>query len=186
MRYLTLLLCGLLLNPVLAAACPPAPDHGVALGRLLDDLREAGSEAAARDVSDQMWALWTEAPDARAQALLDRGMQLRVSGDLAAAIDPLDRLVAYCPDYAEGYNQRAFVHFLAHDFSAALPDLDRALALSPTHVGALSGKALTLMALGRTDEARQVLGAALALNPWLAERRLLAKGGALAPPGEDI
>ena len=97
------------------------------------------------------------------------------------AIDVLDRLVAYCPDYAEGWNQRAFVHFLRQDFEAALTDLDAAIALNPRHVGALSGKALTLIGLGRKAEAELALRAALALNPWLSERHLLE---GLA--GEDI
>jgi len=47
------------------------------------------------------------------------------------------------------------------------------IALSPRHTGALTGRALTLMALGRTAEARADLLVALALNPWLPERRFL-------------
>ena len=62
-----------------------------------------------------------------------------------------------------------------------MTDLERALEINPTHVAALSGKALTLMGLGRDDEAQEVLRAALALNPWLSERSLLQE-----PPGEDI
>jgi tetratricopeptide (TPR) repeat protein len=118
--------------------------------------------------------------------LLDRGMERRASYDFLAAYEALDRLVAYCPDYAEGYNQRAFVSFLRQDFAAALADLDRALALSPDHVAALSGRALTLLGLGRTEEARLALSRALALNPWLPERGLAAPGGPLAPRGEDL
>ena len=86
----------------------------------------------------------------------------------------------------EGYNQRAFTYFLSQDFVAALMDLDAALALSPNHVGAQSGRALTLMNLGRMDEARAQMQAALRNNPWLSERALLAKGAPLGPKGEDI
>ena len=97
-----------------------------------------------------------------------------------------DRLTAYCPTYAEGFNQRAYVHYLRENYAAALIDLDRALALSPTHVPAQSGRALTLWKLGRIDEARTQLLEALQNNPWLSERSLLAQGGPLAPAGEDI
>jgi tetratricopeptide (TPR) repeat protein len=93
----------------------------------------------------------------------------------------LNRLIEYCPAYAEGYNQRAFTNYLQQDFEAALVDLDRALNILPTHVAALSGKALTLMGLGRSAEAQEVLRAALALNPWLQERALLAE-----PIGTDL
>ena len=133
-----------------------------------------------------MWGFWTDAPDELAQEMLDRGMTRRSSYDFLGALKDLDRLVAYCPEYAEGYNQRAFVHFLRQDFTPALRDLDRAIALSPNHVAALSGRALTLMGLGRIDEARSALDHALELNPWLPERRLAGPGGPLAPLGKDI
>ena len=138
-----------------------------------DDLRTA--------ISQSGYQADSVAPDAAAQALLDQGMAARSSYDFLRAIDKFDRLVAYCPDYAEGYNQRAFVNFLREDFSAALIDLDLALERSPSHVGALSGKALTLMGLGQMDAAQVVLREALALNPWIPERGLLQP-----EPGEDI
>ena len=108
-------------------------------------------------------------------------MAARGSYDFLGAIDAFDRLVEYCPDYAEGYNQRAFVNFLREDYEAALPDLDRALERSPRHVAALSGKALTLMGLGRGDEAQEVLREAVELNPWIPERGLLQE-----LPGEEL
>lgn len=169
-----------------AQTCPAAPDHDAALADLASQIGEAENELAARPLSNQMWELWTDAPDDTAQALLDRGMRARGSYDFVGALEALDRLVTYCPDYAEGYNQRAFVNYLRQDFARALIDLDLALERSPKHVGALSGKALTLIGLGRLDDARIALDAALAVNPWLSERHLTAPGGPLAPKGEDI
>jgi tetratricopeptide (TPR) repeat protein len=126
-----------------------------------------------------MWELWAEAPDQAAQAVLDRGMGKRRSYNFQGALEEFDRLIEYCPNYAEGYNQRAFVNFLREEYELALVDLDRALDLSPTHVAALAGKALTLMGLGRIDEGQAALKQALKLNPWLPERRMLL------PPKSD-
>ncbi len=168
-------------TPLLAEGCPPAPDHSDALSKLLAEVRKAPNEMAGRQFSNQMWEFWTDAPDEPAQALLDEGMQARGSYDFLRATEAFDRLIDYCPDYAEGYNQRAFVNFLREDYEAALPDLDRAIALLPEHVAALSGKALTLMGLGRDVEAQEVLRRAVGLNPWLSERQLL-----LEPPGEEL
>lgn len=168
------------------AACPAAPDHSARIDALLEGTRAAQTEHEARELAGAMWGYWTDAPDEVAQAMLDRGMGKRRSYDFLGALGDLDRLVAYCPDYAEGYNQRAFVHFLRQDYAAALPDLDRAIALSPNHVAALAGRVLTLVGLGETETAREALGQALALNPWLPERGLAAPGGPLAPRGEDI
>ncbi len=176
----------LLAGPALASGCPPPPDHDAALDGLLSEVREATSDTQARVIGNQMWELWADAPDEAAQELLDSGMQKRAGYDFLGALSDFDRLIKYCPDYAEGYNQRAFVNFLRQDYARALPDLDEAIARSPKHVAAMAGKALTLMALGRTDEAREVFAAALALNPWLPERGLAAPGGPLAPTGEDI
>lgn len=185
-RFAIGLFVGALIGAPVMAACPAAPDHGAQIMQLLDEVQAASTENEARQLSGALWALWTDAPDEVAQAMLDRGMAKRRSYDFLGAKSDLDKLVEYCPDYAEGYNQRAFVSFLQQDFEPALVDLDRTIALSPTHVGALSGRALTLLGLGRKDEAREALDAALELNPWLSERSLAAPGGPLAPEGEDI
>jgi len=179
MRMLLTLL--LLAGPALAADCPPAPDHGARLAALIASAQAAGSEGEGRRITNEMWQLWTDAPDAYAQELLDEGMDRRAAYDFEGAVKAFDALIGYCPDYAEGYNQRAFVAFLRQDYPAALEDLERALALSPEHVAALSGKALTLIGLGRMDEGQKALREALALNPWLPERGLLTEA-----PGEDI
>ncbi|MDX1780632.1 MAG: tetratricopeptide repeat protein [Thalassovita sp.] len=164
-----------------ASACPAPPDHADALADLFEQVQQAPNEYQARLITNDMWALWADAPDEMAQEVLDRGMRKRRAFDLIGALDDFDRLIAYCPDYAEGYNQRAFVRFLQQDYARALDDLDRAIALSPAHVAALSGKALSLMGLGRMEEGQAVLRLALALNPWLPERHLLQP-----PPGEDL
>ncbi|CUJ85283.1 putative PEP-CTERM system TPR-repeat lipoprotein [Ruegeria denitrificans] len=169
-----------------AQDCPVAPDHSAGVSGVIAQIQQAENEQAARALSNQLWEFWTDAPDESAQAALDRGMARLRAADLYGAIEDFDKLVAYCPSYAEGYNQRAFANYLRHDFQAALPDLDKAIELSPNHVGAISGRALTLLGLHRMDDARKALNQALELNPWLSERHLLAPGGPLAPPGEDI
>ena len=166
---LTLVLAG----PAAADVCPAAPDIAARADALHDDLARAPGPAEAQRLSGALWALWTRAPDAAAQAMLARGMGAIRSGDFASAEDALGELIAYCPDYAEGWNQRAFARFLAGRHEAALEDLDRALALSPRHLGVLTGRGMTLIHLGRTEEAHGAIRDALRLNPWLAERALL-------------
>ncbi|WP_299691164.1 hypothetical protein [uncultured Tateyamaria sp.] len=184
MRYLLLL--PFLASPLWAETCPAPPDHSVELSTLFDQARAAPDEATGRTLSGEMWALWLDAPDAAAQEVLDRGMRQRGEFDFVGALRSFDTLVDYCPTYAEGYNQRAFVHFLNADYPAALVDLDAALALVPDHVGAQSGRALTLMNMGKTDAARTQMLAALENNPWLSERALVADGAPLGPQGQDL
>jgi tetratricopeptide (TPR) repeat protein len=156
-----------------AAACPAATLDTDEETRHIEALQAAPDANAAREHNAALWELWTDAPDTHAQELLDSGMSRLRMGDLSNALKAFDALVAYCPDYAEGYNQRAFARYLQHDFESALEDLDAALERSPRHVGALSGKALTLIGLGEHRAALDALEAALALNPHLSERSLL-------------
>lgn len=167
--------------PAIADGCPPVADNTVRLSEIITDLGLARGQGEAQLLTQELWEIWTKAPDAVAQAMLDEGMSRRASFDFLGARLVLDRLVDYCPEYAEGYNQRAFASYLAGDYAAALADLDEALTILPNHVAALSGKALTLIGLDRQEEAQEVLRSALALNPWLQERALLTE-----PIGTDI
>ncbi|WP_023848156.1 tetratricopeptide repeat protein [Ponticoccus alexandrii] len=167
--------------PALADGCPEAPDISDAMASLYERLQAAPDERTAQLITNEMWGLWDDAPDEPSQMMLDEGMRARASYDFLRALDRFDSLVGYCPHYAEGYNQRAFVNFIRQEYALALPDVERALELRPRHVGALSGYALTLLALGREAEGQVALRAALAVNPWLAERALLKP-----VPGEEL
>ena len=153
---------------------------------LLDGIQAAPSSADAAPWNQKMWQVWLRAPDAQAQEILDVGISRQRGFDLLGARRAFDALVAYCPTYAEGYNQRAFTNYLGGNYDAALVDLDVAVDLSPIHVGALSGRALTLMQLGRFEEARAQMLDAVALNPWLSERGLLEPGHPLAAKAQDL
>lgn len=178
---ITAVLAPLSAAPLLADGCPTAPDHSAELDPLYEQLQDARDDMEARLITNQMWEYWDNAPDEPSQMMLDEGMRARASRDFLRAINRFDALVGYCPFYAEGYNQRAFVNFLRGDYITALPDLEQAIRLNPRHIGAASGLALTLLALGRDDEGQAALRAALALNPWLSERALLKP-----LPGQDL
>ncbi|QUJ75259.1 hypothetical protein KDD17_09570 [Sulfitobacter albidus] len=166
--------------------CPASPDIEAELGALIDQATAATNQTQGREAGEAMWKVWLRAPDETAQEVLDRGMRKRDSFNLVGARDDFTRLTEYCPDYAEGWNQRAFASYLMQDYPAALVDLDRALVLQPRHVAAQSGRALTLMQMGRLAEARAQMLEAVANNPWLSEAALLAPGQPLGPKGEDI
>lgn len=155
------------------AQCPDVvpPDPRRAL--LMDQVRIAQSNQQAQLLTNQLWAIWASAPDTHAQEILDEGMQRRSTGDLDGAQTAFDALVAYCPDYAEGYNQRAFVAFIRGAYAEAIPDLERAVSLAPDHFAALTGLALAQIGQGQHAEGQANLRRALEMNPWLPERRFL-------------
>ena len=162
-----------LLLPLQAAACPAQAPIAERTDALHERLAAAPDPATAQRLSGALWAIWTRAPDETAQELLDAGMTAIRVGDLARAADVLTRLTAYCPDYAEGWNQRAFARYLSGDYAGAVADLDVAIGLSPRHLGALTGQGLSYLAMGQRPAGEAVIRRALRLNPWLGERGLL-------------
>lgn len=168
------------------ADCPQPKDTSVQIQALIAKAQSAQTYQEGRGVAGEMWQVWLQAPDEAAQAVLEAGMARRDVADFAGVLAQYDRLVAYCPTYAEGYNQRAYIHFLSGAHDKALPDLDKALELNPFHVAAQSGRALTLMNLGRFEEARAQMLIAVENNPWLSEAALLGEGAPLGPKGKDI
>ena len=167
------------------AECPAPPDHSARLQGLIDAVQTAPDETAAHLISNDMWDVWADAPDDTSQTMLDDGLVRRAGFDLDGALKAFEQLIAYCPNYAEGYNQRAFILFIKKDYEPALADLERTIELSPQHIAAIAGKALTLIGLKRDEEAQIVLREALALNPWLKERRFLT-GGVSPKPKTDL
>ncbi|WP_095595622.1 tetratricopeptide repeat protein [Actibacterium pelagium] len=179
MRYLFAFV--FLAAPVAAETCPANVSLPADHAALMEDIRTAPDPETARLLSMRAWENWATAPDAHAQGLLDEGMSRRSSYDYAGAQKAFEALVEYCPDYPEGYNQRAFIAFLRGDYEAALADIEITLARVPNHFGALSGRALTLMNMGQFTEGQEALKEALAVNPWLPERHML-----IPEPGTEL
>jgi tetratricopeptide (TPR) repeat protein len=84
------------------------------------------------------------------------------------------RIVARAPDFAEGWNKRATVRYLAENYDGAIADCEATLARKPHHFGALSGQGLCHVALGQHREAAALFRRTLAVHPHLdAARRNL-------------
>ena len=100
-------------------------------------------------------------------ALMQEGVVAMAQGRLGAALERFDRMVEQAPDFAEGWNKRATVHFLMGNYQASVGDIQRTLELEPRHFGALSGLGLIYDAIERPAAALRSFEAALAINPHL-------------------
>lgn len=148
-----------------------ADQRDAELPALFTALGEAPDPQAAYAVEQAIWTRWLEGPAPEADELLERARGAVAEGGLVEAIATLDELTARFPEFAEAWNQRAIVHFLARDFESSLADIERTLALEPRHFGALAGRGQCHFNMERYRDALQAFEAALQIHPWLPAAR---------------
>src|SRR2546425_2673975 len=87
-----------------------------------DDLVQAVRAEAA------LWAMWHRSGDPRLDSLLREGIEAIERQDLPTAAAVFTRLIEEAPTFAEGWNKRATVRYLAKDYSGAIADCRETLA----------------------------------------------------------
>jgi tetratricopeptide (TPR) repeat protein len=87
--------------------------------------------------------------------------------DYAVAEQLLTALIELAPEWAEAWNKRATVRYLAADFAGAVADCRETLARTPHHFGALAGQGLCHMALQQYSPAALMFRRALEVHPHL-------------------
>lgn len=138
---------------------------GMADAPRLDALLQ-DDNALVRDYAEQaLWALWSRAGDAAIDGLMARGVQEMEAQDYKAAIATLSEIVRRKPEFAEGWNKRATVYYLAGEYRKSIADCAEVLKRNPRHFGALSGLGLIYTNLERYDEALAWYRKALDVNP---------------------
>ncbi len=157
--------------PLALAAAPL--DREALADRLFERLAAATTEEEGRRAEDSIWEMWIDHPDAGIRDAIALGMRQREAYDWDAALETFSGVIEREPGYAEGWNQRAFIHFLKGDYDASLADLEKTLELEPRHFGALAGVGLIYLSTNRFDEGQDILRQAVALHPFLKERRML-------------
>ena len=147
--------------------------------QLFEALKTARTEREGRLAENAIWNWWLDqAPTIEVREAIDYGMKRREAYDFEAAEAAFDKAVEQAPDYAEGWNQRAFVRFLRDNIDGSLSDLEKAVELDPDHFAAWSGMYHVLIRMGRPEVAVSALSRAVTIHPWLKERGML-------PPDPD-
>jgi tetratricopeptide (TPR) repeat protein len=173
-----------------AAEPPPAPlppamglSESAANERtaLFAALAAAKSDAEAREIEERLWTFWRSLADDESRKLLEQSREAQLRFDYAEALIYNKAVVKHAPQFAEGWNQLGYVHFLAGQYDDSLAAIERVLALEPMHYAALAGKGIILYYEGKVEEAQAPLKRALAINPWLKERNLIGKDSLPTP-----
>ena len=144
------------------------------LETLFEILKSAEHSDQASKVEDTIWEIWAKTHDPKLDQLMASSSVAMERGDYKGALLDIDRILKVKPDFAEGWNKRATVHFLMGDYVQAIADIDRTLELEPRHFGALSGLGMSNMKLGRDAAAADAFRRLLTIDPLYpnAERNL--------------
>ncbi len=185
-RAIGVLFVGLLLALAalpLRAAEPLPPMVGISesaakqRAALFAELAAAKDEADAREIEQKIWKFWLTFADLDSRQMLEDSRQAQLRFDYDEALIYMKALVVHAPQFAEGWNQLGYVFFLAGKYDASLVAIAKTLELEPMHYAALAGRGIILIEQGKEDEAQIALKQALAINPWLKERRLIKDYG---------
>ncbi len=118
-----------------------------------------------------LWAMWTRSADGEVNLLMRDGVAAMEARRFEDAERLFTRIIERVPGFAEGWNKRATVRYLAEDFLGAIADCEATLARNPDHFGALSGQGLCHLARGEAREAAALFRRALAVHPHLEAAR---------------
>jgi tetratricopeptide (TPR) repeat protein len=139
-----------------------------ALQRALSDADEGTRENAER----AMWQIWGRSGDAQVDVLYRTGVEQMSSGELNNAIASFTRIIALKPDFAEGWNKRATLYFLAGEYAKSLDDCAQVIKRNPYHFGALAGYGQIYLRLEDYARALDYFRRALEVNPNMGGVRL--------------
>jgi tetratricopeptide (TPR) repeat protein len=114
-----------------------------------------------------LWAMWCRSGRPDLDGRLGEAVAAMERRDFGEADRLLTALVREAPDWAEAWNKRATVRYLAADYDGSIADCRETLARKPHHFGALSGQGLCHMALGQYGPAAAMFRRALVVHPHL-------------------
>ena len=171
-----------------ALAPKPAPEElrKQKLDALFAQLHDARDPEAAEHIALSVERLWLQSSSDTANLLMHRATASMEAQQYPLALSLLDKLVAWEPDFAEAWNQRATVKFIIGDSDGAMADINQVLILEPRHFGALTGMGMVLQREGFDKSALELFHQALAIYPLAPEIRKLIEKLTLEVEGRDI
>jgi tetratricopeptide (TPR) repeat protein len=135
-------------------------DQALLLKRLRDE------SPFVRGFAEQgLWLLWGRSGEAEIDRLMAAGVEQMQRGEYKGSIATFSEVIRRRPEFAEGWNKRATVHYLAGDYKRSIADCDQVLKRNPSHFGAISGYGQIYFKLGQYDKALQWWRRALEVNP---------------------
>lgn len=139
------------------------------IDRMFEQLAKSDDKERADRIGRHIMRRLAQSGSDTVDLLMERAGLAMEAKNYGLALDLLDGVVRMEPDFAEGWNRRATVNFLAGNYGQSVADIEQVLRREPRHWGALVGLAMILVSLDRKAEAVPVMDRALAVYPFLED-----------------
>ena len=136
------------------------------LNNLFKKLNETENQDEIRDLISDIWNIWYEVDDPKVIEYFEKGIQAMNLRNYPLAIRFFNNLIEEDPNFAEGWNKRATVHFMMGNFDQSMQDIIKTLELEPRHFGALDGMGLIFIHQGQFQQAIDVYYKMLEIFPF--------------------
>ena len=136
------------------------------LNNLFKKLNETENQDEIRNLISDIWNIWYEVDDPKVIEYFEKGIQAMNLRNYPLAIRFFNNLIEEDPNFAEGWNKRATVHFMMGNFDQSMQDIIKTLELEPRHFGALDGMGLIFIHQGQFQEAIEVYDKMLEIFPF--------------------
>jgi tetratricopeptide (TPR) repeat protein len=150
-----------------AAKAAPEQEGVSRLDKLFDDLKRERNEAAAQRIANFIREEWTRSGSATIDLMMQWSATAMEEKRYDVALDFLDQITVLAPDYAEGWNRRATLHYMMGSYAMSMSDIEHVLRLEPRHFGALSGMAAIFKTYDMKEPALDAFQRVLNVYPML-------------------
>lgn len=184
--------------PPQSTPLPPVPDAGPkksagfgedkrrAVDELLGRLSKTEEPEAAKRIAGAVQALWLRSGSDTIDLLTSRAADAQRASKLDVAIRIMDEVVSLKPDYAEGWNKRATLKFMAKDLDESMADIHETLLREPRHYGAWIGLGRILSDAGFDAKALAAYRKAIEIYPAVEGLKKQVDDLALKVEGQPI
>jgi tetratricopeptide (TPR) repeat protein len=131
---------------------------------LLQALRDA-DEVTREHAEQAMWRIWGRSGDRQVDMLYRAGVEQMNGGELQKGIATFSRIIELKPAFAEGWNKRATLYFLAGEYRKSLADCAQVIKRNPYHFGALAGYGQIYLRLENYERSLEYFRRAIEVNP---------------------
>ena len=145
----------------------PSP-RSESLDDLFARLQSAADAEEAQQLEYSIWEIWCHFDDGNEHInhLMDRAALMMGQQRFEHALVLCNTVIELASEFAEGWNRRATVRYLAGDIVGSIADIESTLELEPRHFGALSGLGLCFLAMDELERAADTLRRTLKIHPY--------------------